>query len=192
MHDWFLYRNRAALDEISSMNGVVALLETEAENADAIVPGLSDAVHAASIAVAAAQAAHAQAQAQAHEPEGEEEEQVDLGEESDEEVCSCFLQLRTSLSRTCCYRKSSSLWNLSTGLWISGMSLKKNRLPNDSMCLPCPQRNQNARSKPAGGTIPHASPGKGARYSLSGPSPIAYTCMQFQARNPRHNLKLQH
>ncbi|KAF8633555.1 hypothetical protein AX15_001355 [Amanita polypyramis BW_CC] len=77
----------ATFDETQSTNGVVSLLETEVENADAVVPGLSDAVSAATAAVFAAQVAQAQAEAQSHvqEMEEEEEEQVELGEESEED-----------------------------------------------------------------------------------------------------------
>ncbi|KAK2464740.1 hypothetical protein APHAL10511_003158 [Amanita phalloides] len=87
----------ASFDKAQPGSGIVALLETEAENADAVVPGLSDAVSAATAAIMAVQAAHAQAQvqaeaeaeaqaqAQAQEAGQEEVEQVELGEESDEE-----------------------------------------------------------------------------------------------------------
>ncbi|KIL71413.1 hypothetical protein M378DRAFT_93920 [Amanita muscaria Koide BX008] len=110
----------ATFDNISSTNGVVALLETEAESADAIVPGLSDltdVVQAASVAVAAAQA-QARAQVQEEEEE-EEEEQVELGEESDEDDIEIIMEPQ-----------------------------------NRSLDF----RSQNARSKPATGTVPLTSP----------------------------------
>ena len=115
-----------------SPNGIVARLETEVENA--VVPGLSDAVTAATAAVVAAQAAHAQAQAQAQAhaqaqaeaqaqeagkgEEEEEQEQVELGEESEEEEdVSTTPIAKMMLTRL---RTLNSSWNHLTARWIFG------------------------------------------------------------------------
>ena len=150
---------------MQSPNGIVALLETEAENA--VVPGLSDAVSAATAAVVAAQVAHAQAQAQAHaqaqaeaqaqevreEEEQEEEEQVELGEESEEEddVSEPTLDARMMLTR---HRILNSSWNRLTAHWISG------RFHNRFWDVRADKiRSQNVRSKPSAPPLP--SPSKG-------------------------------
>ena len=126
------YRVSFDFDTAQSPNGIVARLETEVENA--VVPGLSDAVTAATAAVVAAQAAHAhaQAQAQAHAQaqaeaqaqeagkgeEEEEQEQVELGEESEEEEdVSTTLITKMMLTRL---RTLNSSWNHLTARWIFG------------------------------------------------------------------------